>query len=171
MSFLVISGAHPRFHAAFQQRHGGGRQIVPRTAGPGDSRRWLPADHATGLSSINSGPDDLVDPGASTNRYRDGVFWLQARDGANFAARCAREHLCWPLTRTEPSPTARGQLRSSTAHCGQDHLAPIQPDWPGAMIGRIQLTTSISPMNIDASGSAVRFALSLWDQWRESLFA
>jgi hypothetical protein len=108
------------------------RQIVPRQPLAGDYAAGYRLTHATGLIFNPVKTDDLIDPGVSTNRYRDGLFWLQARDARTLLLDASGNIL---LAINAPNITTVGGSYAVYGACGQDPLASYNLIWPGGMIG------------------------------------
>ena len=142
------------FAPPFANGQSAARQMVPLQPLAGDYTDGYRFTHATGLIFNGFKSDDLVDPGVSTNRYRDGVCWLQARDNRVLLLDAAGNIL---LAVNAPDIEHRGGDYGTYGVCGMSAFTPYNVIWPGGMIG---LDSSNNLYLADESQSRVaRFAL------------
>lgn len=108
------------------------RQLVPRQLLEGDYAGGYRFTHATGLIFNRFKTDDLVDPGVSTNRYQDGVCWLQANEKRVLLLDAEGNIL---LAINAPDTVHYGGNYSAYDVCGTTAFTPYNLIWPGGMIG------------------------------------
>lgn len=120
------------FASPFSSGMAATRQFVPRQMLAGDYAGGYRFTHGTGLEFNHFKTDDLVDPGVSNSRYRDGVLWLQANDARTLLLDAQGNIL---LAIGAPDTTSRGGDYADFGACGQDPLAPYNLIWPGGIMG------------------------------------
>jgi hypothetical protein len=120
------------FAPPFSNGMAAARQLVPRQRLAGDYAGGYRFTHGTGLAFNPFKSDERVEPGGSTNRYRDGVLWLQANDARTLLLDATGEIL---LAVGAPDVTSRGGDYADFGACGQDPLAPYNLLWPGGGLG------------------------------------
>lgn len=120
------------FKPPFTNGQSAARQLVPRQVLTGDYTGGYRFTHATGLIFNLFKSDDLVDPGVSTKRYRDGVCWLQANDGRVLLLDAEGNIL---LAINAPDTVHRGGDYSAYGRCGISPFEPYNLIGPGGMIG------------------------------------
>ena len=117
------------FTPPFSNGMAAARQIVPRQPLQGDYAGGYRFTHATGLVFNPFKTDDLIDPGYSTNRYRDGVFWVHAADNRTLLLDGDGNIL---QAIGAPDIYSRGLINGN---CGMAPEAPFYLVWAGGMIG------------------------------------
>ena len=131
------------------------RAVFPQQVLAGDFAGGYRYTHATGLIFNTFKTNDLIDPlSGSTQRYSDGVFWLQANVSRTLLCDASGNIL---QAIGAPDTTSYGGNYAYYGRVGQDPVAPYSLISPGGMLG-IDSTNNIYIAD-DAWSRVARYAL------------